>query len=87
MVALLWIVLVAAAALAVLRPGAGSTDVGRLDTTTVVVESGDTMWGLARSIDAQADPRAVVDAIVELNGLPSGADIHPGDVLVVPLVE
>ncbi len=86
-VALLWIVLAAAGAFAFLRPGAGSTEVGQVDTTTVVVEAGDTMWALARSLDADADPRVVVDAIVELNGLRSGADIHPGDVLVVPVLE
>ena len=40
--------------------------------------------GLARSIDATADPRVLVDAMVDLNGLGSAADIHPGDVLVVP---
>ncbi len=55
-----------------------------MDTTTVVVEAGDTMWALAKSLDADADPRVVVDAIVELNELRSAADIHPGNVLVVP---
>jgi hypothetical protein len=83
-VALLWVMLAAAAAFAFLRPGAGFTDVGQLETTTVVVEAGDTMWGLARSIDSGSDPRAMVDAIVELNGLRSGADIRAGDVLLVP---
>jgi hypothetical protein len=48
------------------------------------VEPGTTLWGLARSIDATADPRVLVDAMVDLNGLGSAADIHPGDVLVVP---
>jgi hypothetical protein len=42
------------------------------------------VWALARSIDSTADPRALVDTIVELNGLRSGADIRPGDVLLVP---
>ena len=86
-VAFLWIVLAAAGAFAFLRPGAGSTEVGQVDTTTVVVEAGDTMWALAKSLDADADPRVVVDAIVELNDLRSGADIHPGNVLVVPLLD
>lgn len=84
-VAMLWVVLAAAAASAVLLPRTGTTDVGKVETTTVVVEAGDTMWGLARSIDAEADPRAVIDTIVELNGLRSGADIRPGDVLLVPV--
>jgi nucleoid-associated protein YgaU len=84
-VALLWAVLAAAAAFAFLRPGAGATDVEQVETTTVVVEAGDTMWALARSIDSEADPRVVVDTIVELNGLRSGADIRAGDVLLVPV--
>ncbi|HJU96852.1 MAG TPA: LysM peptidoglycan-binding domain-containing protein [Jiangellaceae bacterium] len=84
LVALLWVVLAAAAAFAFLRPGVGSTDVGQIETTTVVIEAGDTVWALARSIDSGADPRALVDTIVELNGLRSGADIRPGDVLLVP---
>jgi nucleoid-associated protein YgaU len=84
LVALLWVVLAAAAVFAFLRPGAGSTDVEQIETTTVVIEAGDTMWALARSIDSGADPRALVDTIVELNGLRSGADIRPGDVLLVP---
>jgi nucleoid-associated protein YgaU len=83
-VALLWVLLAAAAVFAFLRPGAGSTDVGQVETTTVVIEAGDTVWALARSIDSAADPRAMVDTIVELNGLRSGADIRPGDVLLVP---
>jgi nucleoid-associated protein YgaU len=84
-VALLWVVLAAAAAFAFLRPGAGSTDLEQVETTTVVVEAGDTMWALASSVDSEEDPRAVVDAIVELNGLRSGADIRAGDVLIVPV--
>ena len=40
---------------------------------------------LASSVDSEEDPRAVVDAIVELNGLRSGADIRAGDVLIVPV--
>lgn len=84
LVALLWVLLAAAAVFAFLRPGAGSTDVGQVETTTVVIEAGDTVWALARSIDSGADPRALVDTIVELNGLRSGSDIRPGDVLLVP---
>jgi nucleoid-associated protein YgaU len=84
-VALLWVVLAGAAAFAFLRPGTGFTDVGQVETTTVVVEAGDTMWALARTVDSGADPRSVVDAIVELNGLRSGADIRAGDVLIVPV--
>jgi len=78
-----WLLLAAFAAVGILRPGLAA-DPAPEGTTTVVVQPGDTMWALARALDAEADPRAVVDTIVELNGLRSGADIHPGDVLLVP---
>jgi nucleoid-associated protein YgaU len=40
-----------------------------------VVESGQTLWGLATSVDADADPRDVVDRIVAMNdpGAPGSA--------------
>ena len=41
-------------------------------TTTVVVEPGAHRWELAQSIDGSADPRVLVDAIADLNGLGSG---------------
>jgi nucleoid-associated protein YgaU len=82
-VGLVWLVLAVLAAVPVLRLDGGQDELPRV-TTTVVVEPGDTLWALAREIDAAADPRAVIDNIVELNGLSPGADIHPGDVLVVP---
>jgi hypothetical protein len=46
-----------------------------------VVASGDTLWGLAESIDPQADPRDVVDQIVQMNevgtpGAPLGPDLQ-----------
>jgi nucleoid-associated protein YgaU len=82
-VALLWLVLATAAAVPIMQGGGTSAD-RPMPTATVVVEPGRTLWELARSIDASADPRVLVDAIVDLNGLGSGADIHPGDVLVVP---
>jgi nucleoid-associated protein YgaU len=82
-VAVVWLVLAAVAALAFVRPGLAA-DPAPEGTTTVVVEPGDTLWQLARSIDSSADPRATIDAIVELNALRSGADIAAGDVLVVP---
>jgi nucleoid-associated protein YgaU len=82
-VGLVWLVLAVLATVPFLRLDGGQDEPPRV-TTTVVVEPGDTLWALARKIDAAADPRAVIGSIVELNGLSSGADIHPGDVLVVP---
>ena len=82
-VALTWLALAVAAAVPIMQWGSTSSD-RSMATTTVVVEPGGTLWELARSIDANADPRLLVDAIADLNGLESAADIHPGDVLVVP---
>jgi len=79
-----WVLLAAVAALGMLRPGQAA-DPAPDGTTTVVVQPGDTLWQLARGLDATADPRTTIDAIVELNDLRSGADIAAGDVLVVPL--
>ena len=52
-------------------------------TGTVVVVPGDTLWDIARRISPGADPRRTVYDIRRLNGL-AGADIRPGEVLVVP---
>ena len=83
MVALSWLALAVVAAVPITQLDSTSSN-RPTATTTVVVEAGTTLWGLARSIDATADPRVLVDAMVDLNGLGSAADIHPGDVLVVP---
>jgi nucleoid-associated protein YgaU len=48
-----------------------------------VVRSGDTLWSIAGRVDAGADPRAVVDALVAANHL-RNAEIAPGQVLRVP---
>lgn len=43
--------------------------------TVYVVQPGDTLWSIAHKLEPQADPREVVDRLVELNG---GAALHPG---------
>ena len=40
-----------------------------------IVQPGDTLWSIAHTVDPHADPRDVVDHLVELNG--SGA-LQPG---------
>ncbi|MFQ1003986.1 LysM peptidoglycan-binding domain-containing protein [Modestobacter sp. SSW1-42] len=52
-------------------------------SSTVVVRYGDTLWSIARDVAPDEDPRAVVDAIVELNGLYS-VDLMPGAELQLP---
>jgi LysM repeat protein len=48
-----------------------------------VVRSGDTVWSIAQDAVPGRDPRPVVDAILESNGLDAGA-LVPGQVLVIP---
>ena len=56
----------------------------RLVTTgTVVVEPGDSLWGIAQRPAPDADPREVVTRIRELNGMRSNL-IQPGQTLLVP---
>lgn len=53
-------------------------------TIEYVVDSGDTLWGIAeRQVKSALDPRAIVLTIQNLNGL-DGAMIHPGQVLILP---
>jgi nucleoid-associated protein YgaU len=40
-----------------------------------VVQPGDTLWAIAHKVDPHADPRDVVDRLVELNG---AAALQPG---------
>jgi LysM domain-containing protein len=63
----------------------GSADGGLqlAGASTVVVEPGDTLWSIARSVAPDEDTRAVVDALVELNGLDS-VDLLPGAELQLP---
>jgi LysM domain len=51
----------------------------------VVVRPGDTMWGIAIRADPAADPRAVIQQIIDDNGL-KGTAIMAGQVLWVPRV-
>jgi nucleoid-associated protein YgaU len=51
--------------------------------SSVVVRSGDTLWSIAVSMAPEEDPRAVVDALVEVNDL-EGVGLVPGQVLQLP---
>ena len=52
-------------------------------TRTVVVQAGDSLWGIARTVDPQRDPRAVIAEIEELNDL-DAAPVVAGQALLVP---
>lgn len=68
---------------AVARQNAGDVP-ANTRTTTYTVQSGQTLWTIAESVNKQDDPRAVVDAIQRLNGL-GDSPIYPGQVLTVPV--
>lgn len=54
------------------------------ETIDYEVRAGDSLWSIAEGVGSEdADPRAVVAAIRDLNDL-SGSLIHPGDLLQVP---
>jgi nucleoid-associated protein YgaU len=61
----------------------GGGDLRLAGVNSVVVQSGDTLWSIASSLDGDADVRAVVYRIQQLNAL-EGADLVPGQVLVLP---
>jgi len=49
----------------------------------VVVARGDSLWSIAVKVDPQADPRAIIPEIVQLNSL-RGTGIQAGQILWVP---
>jgi LysM repeat protein len=82
LVAAVWLLFAVAIAFMVSRPAEVPLPA---ETATVTVKSGDTLWALAGDVAPGADPRITVEQIIELNRLQSASDIHPGDLLVVPL--
>lgn len=62
---------------------AGTSPVSAPATSVVVVQPGESLWGIAQEIAPGADPREVVTSIRELNGL-ADAPVVPGQSLVVP---
>jgi hypothetical protein len=63
--------------------GGGAGELRLAGGSSVVVQSGDTLWSIASSLDAGGDVRALVDEIQERNGL-SGAELVPGQTLLLP---
>ena len=79
LIALVSAVLAGAASVA-----AGTAELGRPTTVEVVVQPGQTLWGVATSVSPGGDPRDVVREIRELNGL-EGSALLPGQALAVPV--
>lgn len=51
--------------------------------TTVVVQSGQSLWDIATELDAQSDPRAVIYQLQQINGLET-SEVLAGQELIVP---
>ena len=77
---LLWL---AAAARAQAASGGSPPGAVYRNLTPVVVHPGQSLWSIALRAQPGADPRIVIQQIVELNAL-SGTSIEPGERLWVP---
>jgi hypothetical protein len=81
--------LVVLAWLAIAARAAQATDGGQppgavyQNLTSVVVHPGQTLWSIASQAEPTADPRAVMQQIIELNAL-HGTNVVPGQRLWVP---
>ena len=51
--------------------------------TSVIVQPGQSLWAIAAQAAPGADPRSVIQEIVDLNAL-GGTSIQPGQRLLVP---
>jgi len=68
------------AGLSSIQSAPGGFDGRPAATVTYVVQAGDTVWSIAEVLAPRADPRPLVDAIVEANG---GAGLVVGQRLVL----
>ena len=76
------------AALLAVVVGAGqmadaSNEASTVQSSRVVVQSGETLWGIAKDVAPGHDPRLVISQIRDLNDLGTRS-IVPGQTLVVP---
>lgn len=76
------------AALLAVVVGAGqmadaSNEASAVQSSSVVVQSGETLWGIAKDVAPGHDPRLVISQIRDLNDLGTRS-IVPGQTLVVP---
>ena len=81
LVVLAWLAIAARAAQA--TDGGQSPGAVYQNLTSVVVHPGQTLWSIASQAEPTADPRVVMQQIIELNAL-SGTSVVPGQRLWVP---
>jgi LysM repeat protein len=58
--------------------------VGGPATASVVVQAGDSLWAIAKSLQPNGDPRSMMQTLVELNSL-NGGELVAGQQLIVPI--
>jgi len=63
--------------------GSHGDAVQRVSQRTYVVRQGDTLWAIASRIAPAGDPRPVIQAIQDANGVDAGS-LVPGSVLRIP---
>ena len=68
------------------EPASASEEYLAQATVSVIVDQGDTLWGLIKvyNPDYNGDMRRMVREVTMLNGLGSVA-IYPGDLIVIPV--
>jgi len=75
--------LVIALVMLALNGGGATATSGVVQSTTVTVQAGQSLWSLAGTLAPEANPADVVADILAINGLDS-ASVQPGQVLIVP---
>jgi len=78
--ALAWMAIAARAQAADSGPPPGAV---YQNLTSVVVHPGQTLWSIALQAEPSADPRVVMQEIIDLNAL-QGSSVEPGQRLWVP---
>jgi LysM repeat protein len=61
-----------------------SDSAGGPATASVVVQAGDSLWAIAKSLQPNGDPRSMMQTLVELNSL-NGGELVAGQQLIVPI--
>ncbi|MBC8141708.1 MAG: LysM peptidoglycan-binding domain-containing protein [Armatimonadetes bacterium] len=65
---------------------ARNTNKAMMPAVSMTVGNGETLWSLARKYGNPSDSQLDrVDTLAKANGLPTGAMLHPGQRLVVPV--
>ena len=75
--------LVAAALVFGINAGGATATSSSTPLAKITVVNGETLWGVAKQIAPNTDPRDVVSDLMSVNRLDS-ADIYPGEQLAIP---